>query len=271
MKSLVVCTIFATGCLTLPQSYQPYTPRPQIVQGSNPEVDLPSGCRLEWQTFHSVEETEAENLNCTPYMREQCQWIDKNECQTVRSQRCDSVPQERCHTKFERVCTNLQREVHETYTEDLCRDEYVRTCQKHWRTYENGDKVWEEDPSTCKKLPRTKCQPVSKSRNKQEPYKECKNVPREECNVVHVEKCYPVSQDLCKNVPRKECRAVPIQKCETVHSRIPQSKTTRRQVVACDNNIDDVDIINNPVGKEKNVKQNREGTNQGVTFFTFSS
>jgi len=85
MKYLVVCTIFATGCFTLPQSYQPYTPRPQIVQGSNKEVNLPSGCRLEWQTFHSVEETEAENLNCSPYMRKQCQWIDKNECQTVRA------------------------------------------------------------------------------------------------------------------------------------------------------------------------------------------
>merc|ERR1712152_19602 len=105
--------------------------------------------------------------------------------------------------------------------EDECRDEYVRSCQKHWKTYPNGDKKWEDDPSTCSELPQTQCRPVEKTRYVPEPYTTCKQVPREECN--WEQNCYPVQKE----------------KCESIHTKTPQSKSTQQQVRVCDNNPDD--------------------------------
>merc|ERR1719410_2186401 len=117
------------GTYGLPQGYGPRPGRgsgsgggSNSGRGSGGNGGLSNGCRLEWQTVHSIEEIEEEREQCTPYTEEQCDRVQN------------------CQTYYDDVCENLVREVPETYTEDECRDEYVRSCQKHWRTYPNGDK-----------------------------------------------------------------------------------------------------------------------------------
>ena len=60
--------------------------------------------------------------------------------------------------KLERS-TTINREVTE------CNDIPQRVCQSHWVVDNRGDKVWEEDPTTCKTFEVTKCQQVSEMLN----------------------------------------------------------------------------------------------------------
>ena len=105
-----------------------------------------------------------------------CNTVTRRQCDPYQDTECKTVPQQKCETKYEEVCSNLWRDVPETYTEDECNTYNVNTCQKHWKTYPNGDKKWEDDPSTCQELPETKCRPVEKTRVKPEQYRDCKQV-----------------------------------------------------------------------------------------------
>jgi len=235
----------AAGSYAMPQ----YSPQPQSQSGRRPNFNgggvrppaefnnLPDGCRIEYQTVHSIEEVEREDNVCTPYIDNVCQTVTRRQCTPYTEEVCKLKPQQKCETKFEEICSNLWRDVPETYTEDECNTYTVNTCQKHWRTYPNGDKKWEDDPSTCQELPETKCAPVQKTRVKPEQYRDCKQVPRENCWTDEVEDCYPVTKQDCKNVPEQVCRNVEAQKCEIVHTKTPQSKASQKAVRVCDNKI----------------------------------
>ena len=161
--------------------------------------DLPDGCRLEWQTvLHHIEEVEEEREQCTPYTEEQCD--------VVRN----------CHRIDENVCETLI--VEETYTEEKCKVENVRSCKKHWQTLPNGDKNWEVDPSTCTELKQTKCTPVELVRLV--PSESCKVVPREACS--EDQNCYPVQKE----------------KCVILHTKTPLQITTQKQVRVCNDNLE---------------------------------
>jgi len=164
--------------------------------------DLPDSngirCRLEWQTIHRIEEIEEERKQCTPYNEEQCDVV--RNCQRID----------------ENVCEDLL--VEETYTEEECKVENVRSCQKHWQTLPNGDKNWEVDPSTCTELKQTKCTPVEKTRLV--PSESCKVVPREACS--EALNCYLVQKE----------------KCEIIHTKTPHQITTQKQVRVCNDNLE---------------------------------
>jgi len=249
MKGFTICLLFlAAGSHALPQ----YGPRPQPGRrpdnggqggsqgsgGNNGDLNnLPEGCRIEFQTVHSIEEIEKEEEVCTPYTDTVCNTVYKKECTPYQDKECKTVPKQKCETKYEEVCQNLWRDVPETYVEDECETYNVNSCQKHWKTYPNGDKKWEDDPSTCQELPETKCKPVEKTRNKPEQYTDCKQVPREVCYTEQVEECYPVTKENCVDVPKEECELVTKNKCEVVHTKTPQSKATQKAIRVCNNNI----------------------------------
>jgi len=180
MKGFTSCLLFlAAGVHAMPQ----YSPLPQTQSGRRPNVgpagnlnNLPDGCRIEYQTVHSIEEVENEEAVCTPYVDTLCETLTRRQCTPYQDEECKTVPQQKCETKYEERCENLFRDVPETYTEDECETYNVNICQKHWKTYPNGDKKWEDDPSKCEQLPETKCRPVQKTRNKPEQYRECNQV-----------------------------------------------------------------------------------------------
>ena len=74
MKGFTSCLLFlaaGAGVHAMPQ----YSPQPQTQSGRRPNVgpvgelnNLPDGCRIEYQTVHSIEEVENEEAVCTPYI-----------------------------------------------------------------------------------------------------------------------------------------------------------------------------------------------------------
>jgi len=226
--------------------------------------NLPDGCRIEFQTVHSIESVENEENVCTPYT----ETIQRRKCTPYQDRECKNVPKQKCETTFEEVCQNLWRDREEVYTEDVCTTNNVRTCQQHWRTYPNGDKKWEDNPETCKDLPQTKCVPEQKKRNKPEQYRDCKQVPRQNCYTEQVEECYDVTKQRCRNVPIQ----VQKQKCEIVHTKTPQGKATQKAVRVCDNNIggngnqDDFEIIANIRKTKEETSSKKDGSRIGFTF-----
>jgi len=228
--------------------------------------NLPDGCRIEFQTVHSIENVENEENVCTPYT----ETIQRRQCSPYQDRECKSVPKQKCETTFEEVCQNLWRDREETYTEDVCTTKDVRTCQQHWKTYPNGDKKWEDNPETCQNLPETKCVPTQKKRNKPEQYRDCKQVPRQNCYTEQVQECYDVTKQRCRNVPVK----VQKQKCEIVHTKTPQGKATQKAVRVCDNDIggpshadagEDFEIIAN-IRNTKEESSKEDGSRIGFTF-----
>jgi len=297
MKGFTTCLLFlAAGSHAMPQ----YSPQPQPQSGRRPNINggggvrpggefnnLPDGCRIEYQTVHSIEEVEREDNVCTPYIDNVCSTVTRRQCDPYQEDVCKLTPQQKCETKYEEVCSNLWRDVPETYTEDECNTYNVNTCQKHWKTYPNGDKKWEDDPSTCQELPETKCAPVQKTRVKPEQYRKCDQVPRQNCWTDEVEECYPVTKQRCRNVPEQVCRDVEAEKCEIVHTKTPQSKATQKAIRVCNNNIggsnnsgfeqdfelvDNIDVKSAPKGEDfENDEASEESKEDGSRIgFIFS-
>lgn len=250
MKGFSVCLLFlAAGSHALPYGPGPQEPGrgsnngggaggSQGSGGNNGGLNnLPDGCRIEYQTVHTIVEVEKEEEVCTPYTDNECTTVTRRRCTPYQDKECKLVPQQKCETIFEEVCEKLWRDIDETYTEDVCETNYVRTCQKHWKTYPNGDKKWEDDPEACEELPETKCNPVEKTRKKPEQYTDCKQVPRENCYTEQVEECYPVTKQNCVNVPEQVCKPVTKQNCEIVHTKTPQSQSAQKPIRVCDNDI----------------------------------
>lgn len=281
MKGFTSCLLFlaaGAGVHAMPQ----YSPLPQTQSGRRPNVgpagnlnNLPDGCRIEYQTVHSIEEVENEEAVCTPYVDTLCETLTRRQCTPYQDEECKTVPQQKCETKYEERCENLFRDVPETYTEDECETYNVNICQKHWKTYPNGDKKWEDDPSKCEQLPETKCRPVQKTRNKPEQYRECNQIPRQHCWTDQVEECYPVTKQNCRNVPEQVCKDVEKQRCEIIHTKTPQSKANQKAIRVCDNNIgssnnsefgEDFELIQTGVRNKEETSSDEDGSRIAFTF-----
>jgi len=65
-----------------------------------------------------------------------------------------------CQIKYHNYGVELARSTEWTLEETVCKDVTQQVCDSHWVIEDNGDKVWEEDPTTCKTFEVTKCEQV---------------------------------------------------------------------------------------------------------------
>jgi len=65
-----------------------------------------------------------------------------------------------CQIKYNDYDVELSRSTEWTLEETVCNDVTQQVCDSHWVLEDNGDKVWEEDPTTCKTFEVTKCEQV---------------------------------------------------------------------------------------------------------------
>jgi len=210
--------------------------------GSGPQ-NLPEGCRIEYQNIHTIIDVETEEIVCTPYTDRVCDTKYQQACNPYEDTECRTVYKKVCEDKHEDVCHDLVRAVPEDYVEDECKDELTKVCDSTWVVKANGDKVWEEDPKTCRQIPETKCRQVKKTRTREEPYTVCKVVVSQECKNVPDQECHKVTREKCERQAYQDCRNVQKQNCETVHKKSPQNQTERRAVRVCDDSFNDIDSI----------------------------
>ena len=65
-----------------------------------------------------------------------------------------------CEIKYKDYEEKFARSTEVILEETVCNDVTQQVCDSHWVIDVNGDKVWEEDPSTCKTFEVTKCEQV---------------------------------------------------------------------------------------------------------------
>jgi len=201
---------------------------------SQQQVDLPKGCRLVDKDIQIIVEVEREDVVCTPYKERQCDKKYRQVCNPYETETCNTIYKKVCETKYKEVCEELTREVPEEYVEDMCDDVLTKVCDSKWVVQANGDKVWQEDPTTCREIPETKCSPVKKTRTYKQSYTDCNDYPYDDCKDVPEEVCNKEQHDGCEQVEYEDCYDVDREKCENVHTKTPQSQTETRQVRVCD-------------------------------------
>ena len=180
-------------------------------------------------------------LFCSLFYSRVCENKWRNVCNPVTDTVCETVLKESCEVKYNTQCQDLVRDVPEEYYEDDCKEELKTVCDSRW-VGEGRDKVWKEDPSTCRQLPQTDCQKVRKIRNKKEPYQVCNQVPYQDCKNIPEKVCRQVTREQCDRQSYEDCNDVQKQRCENVHSKTPQGQSESRPIIVCD----DHTINNNP-------------------------
>jgi len=192
------------------------------------------GCRIVYKTVQTIVDVEREENVCHPVNDRVCSTKYRRACTPYTDTECKVERREVCQTSYERKCRTLYRQVPEHYHEDECHEVDRRVCDSHW-VHHGADKVWEEDPSTCKLLPETVCKQVRKTRTKKEPYEDCQNVPSKDCRNVPERKCREVTRQDCQRVAYQDCHNVTKQKCEKKHVKSPQTQSATKPVRVCDN------------------------------------
>jgi len=219
--------------------------------GQTNQQDLPRGCRIVFKDIQTIVEIEREDVVCTPYQERVCDTKYRQVCNPYTTKKCNTVYKKVCEKKYNRVCSQLFRDVPEDYHEDECKDELTRVCDSTWVVAANGDKVWQEDPTTCREIPETKCRQVKKTRTNKEPYTDCQNVPYQACRNVPEEKCQTVNHDGCEQEAYDDCHNVDRKRCENVHTKTPQSKTESKAVRVCDGSNDVVPYAQEGAGAQQ--------------------
>jgi len=115
-----------------------------------------------------------------------------------------------CQIKYNDYDVELSRSTEWTLEETVCNDVTQQVCDSHWVLEENGDKVWEEDPTTCKTFEVTKCE----------------QVPRPKTSVSYVAATVSKPSEICCEVVRD--------KCEIKHTKEPQQQEVHRFKEVCD-------------------------------------
>jgi len=197
---------------------------------------LPEGCIIQFQDITTIVEIETEREVCTPYNDRVCDTKYRQACNPYEDTECRTVYKKVCKVKYNEVCNELYRDVPEQYEEDDCKEVPTRVCDSTW-VIKGNDKVWEEDPKTCRQIPETQCRLVKKTRTKKVPYTECKNVPYDDCKDAPVEECRKVTKEKCERQEYQDCRDVTKQNCEIIHKKVPQNQTERKAVRVCDGQI----------------------------------
>jgi len=94
-------------------------------------------------------------------------------CEDVKEYECGTCIQElglrqassvkgfnQCQVKYHDYQQEFARSTEVILEETVCNDVTQKVCDSHWVIEANGDKVWEEDPSTCKSFQVTQCKKV---------------------------------------------------------------------------------------------------------------
>jgi len=247
---------------------------PKTPSNPQPQINLPEGCSLKWKDFNSVVYVETEEEVCTPYTDRVCVDKYKRVCTPYEDTVYVTKYKEECEVKYNEVCNDKFRDIVVPYTEDDCTEVQTKVCESHWVILDNGDKVWEEDPKTCKNAPVTKCVPVQKTKTRSEKYRDCNQVPYDDCIDVPYQEATKVTKETCEQVRYDDCKDVTKNNCVDVHKKVPQTQTERRQVRQCDG-LEDV-IIKSDDEINQIIK---DGTRSGlddvnedddVEVFTFS-
>jgi len=144
-------------------------------------------------------------------------------CQDVKEIECGTCIQElgirdasnvkgfnQCQIKYNDYDVELARSTEVILEETVCNDVTQQVCDSHWVIDEKGDKVWEEDPSTCKSFEVTKCE----------------QVPRPHTSVDYVAATVSKPFEICCEVVRDEC--------EIKHSKEPQQQEVHKYKEVCD-------------------------------------
>jgi len=115
-----------------------------------------------------------------------------------------------CQIKYHNYGVELARSTEWTLEETVCKDVTQQVCDSHWVIEDNGDKVWEEDPTTCKTFEVTKCE----------------QVPRPKTSINYVAATVSKPSEICCEVVRD--------KCEIKHTKEPQQQEVHRFKEVCD-------------------------------------
>jgi len=115
-----------------------------------------------------------------------------------------------CQIKYNNYDVELSRSTEWTLEETVCNDVTQQVCDSHWVVEENGDKVWEEDPTTCKSFEVTKCE----------------QVPRPKTSINYVAATVSRPNEICCEVVRDQC--------EIKHTKEPQQQEVHRFKEVCD-------------------------------------
>jgi len=172
-------------------------------------------------------EDRTETICNTKYERV-CQTLYRDKCTPYREEVCVPYQRRQCDDKRKKECRTEYREVKEAYTDTHCEDQYVRKCEKVWQEDGYGGKVFVEDKSSCKDLPKTECAPVQKFRVKKVPYEECDYVNYQDCYDVPDKRCSYKQSQRCQKEPYEDCKDVPKKVCREDHRQVPVS--VRRKV-----------------------------------------
>jgi len=152
-------------------------------------------------------------------------YVEKNiqVCEDVKEYECGSCIQElglrdashvkgfnQCKVNYHDYEQQFARSTEVILEETVCNDVTQQVCDSHWVIEANGDKVWEEDPSTCKSFEVTKCQ----------------QVPKPKTSIDYVAATISKPSEICCEVVRD--------RCEIKHSKEPQQQEITKYREVCD-------------------------------------
>jgi len=161
--------------------YNPYNPAPPVV---NP------GCRTVALTEKSI-----------IYVKKTvqvCQDVKTIECGTCleelgakNSTKVKGISQ--CEVKYKYLAVDFPRHTETVLEDTVCHNIPQQVCNSHWVVDAKGDKVWEQDPSTCQTFEVTQCTKVPKPKtsvdyvtsNVSRPSAICCQVVRDVCTIKH--------------------------------------------------------------------------------------
>ena len=99
-----------------------------------------------------------------------------------------------------------------------------------------NDRVWVDNPATCKDSKGNSCENVQKYKTVNEPYEKCDKIPyvdENDCQEVAVRKCETVAQNNCVKVPYDDCREIPYEDCKNIYKSVPEQVARKRPFGVC--------------------------------------
>lgn len=230
------------------------------------QPQLAPGCSIKYKTIADVIYKEEYETKCVTAYREQCDQKLQRICEPYEEKVCKTAYREKCEVKYRDNCYEAYKDVQEEYTEDECKKENVRACEKHWVV--NGDaKDWVDNPATCKTFEKDVCGPVQKYRTVKQPYRKCDKESWNDCKNEPWQDCQFVTKDRCRNQPYTDCRDVPYDDCQEIHKNVPHSISRKVALRVCQGKPDyqftdaevlDYDLIDVRTGLDDEDQEDKE-------------
>ena len=99
-----------------------------------------------------------------------------------------------------------------------------------------NDRIWVDNPATCKGSKGNSCENVQKYKTVNEPYEKCDKIPyvdENDCQEVAVRKCETVTQNNCIKEPYDDCREIPYEDCKNIYKSVPEQVARKRPFGVC--------------------------------------